>query len=382
MNKEDIKKVIIAQNEVVRKLSFISRDYSITPDETYTDPFIQIVSGVRRSGKSTLIQHIRENNSERDYSINFDDNRLTGFTSDDFEKLNDAFHELYEPQKTFYFDEIQNIEGWERFIRRLYNEGYKVYITGSNATMLSRELGTRLTGRTIQTELFPFSFREYLRFKGIEVLKNDLYSPEKSNQLKKAFRNYIVNGGFPEFLQTGHPGYLKNLYESILYKDVVARYNIRNVKTIVEMIHYLISNVSEEASYNGLRKIFGLSNAITVKEYIAYFEESYLIFSINKFDYSLKKQLANPKKIYCIDTGLANSVSFQFSENYGRQMENVIFLQLKRDGNEIYYHKARHECDFVIRENGKIVNAIQVCQSIEQPETRSREIKGLLEAMK
>ncbi len=382
MNKEDIKKVIIAQNEVIRKLRFIQRDYSISTVVNYADPFIQIVSGVRRSGKSTMVQHIRENNPEQDYSINFDDNRLTGFTIDDFEKLNDAFHELFESQKTYYFDEIQNIEGWERFVRRLYNEGCKIYVTGSNATMLSKELGTRLTGRTIQSELFPFSFREYLRFKGIEVQRNDIYSPEKSNQLKKTFRNYILNGGFPEYLQTDHPGYLKNLYESILYKDVIARYNIRNVRTIVEMIHYLISNVSKEASYNGLKKIFGLSNAITVKEYIAYFEDCYLIFSINKFDYSLKKQLANPKKIYCIDTGLANSISFQFSENYGRQLENVIFLQLKRNGSEIYYHKGKHECDFVIRENGKIVNAIQVCKSMEQPETRSREINGLLEAMK
>jgi uncharacterized protein len=381
MNKEEIKKVIVDQNEKYKIINFIQRDKTLAFKGEYIDPFVQIVSGIRRCGKSTLVQHIRENNPERNYSINFDDNRLVGFTSDDFEKLNEAFHELYEPEKTYYFDEIQIVEGWERFVSRLYNEGNKIYITGSNATMLSEELGTHLTGRNVRTELFPFSFNEYLRFKGIQLEKNDFYSPEKSTQLKKAFRNYILNGGFPEFLQTSHPLYLKNLYENIIYKDVIARYNIRSVRTIIEMIHFLISNISKETSYNALKNVFGLSNAISVKEYISYFENAYLIFSINKFDFSLKKQLANPKKIYSIDTGLANSVSFQFSENYGRQLENVVFLQLKRLGFEIYYHKNKQECDFIIRKNGKIINAIQVSHSIENVSVRSREINGLQEAM-
>jgi uncharacterized protein len=381
MQKEEIKKVIVAQNEVNKRINFIPRDKATSLSGGSKDPFIQIITGIRRCGKSTLVQHIRENNPEKNYSINFDDNRLVGFTSDDFEKLYEAFHELYEPENTYYFDEIQIVEGWERFVSRLYNEGKKIYITGSNATMLSKELGTYLTGRNVQNQLFPFSFNEYLRFKGIQLEKNDFYSPEKSTELKKAFRNYLLIGGFPEFLQTSHPLYLKNLYENIIYKDVIARYNIRNVRTIIEMIHFLISNISKETSYNALKKVFGLSNAISVKEYISYFENAYLIFSINKFDFSLKKQLANPKKIYSIDTGLANSVSFQFSDNFGRQLENVVFLQLKRMGYEIYYHHNKQECDFIIRENGKIKNAVQVCRSIENADTKSREINGLQEAM-
>lgn len=381
MNKEEIKKVIVDQNEKYKSINFIQRDKTLAVEGEYNDPFIQIVSGIRRCGKSTLVQHIRENNPEKNYSINFDDNRLVGLTSDDFEKLNEAFHELYEPEKTYYFDEIQLVEGWERFVSRLYNEGNKIYITGSNATMLSKELGTHLTGRNVRTELFPFSFNEYLIFKGIQRKKNDFYSPEKSTQLKKAFRNYLLNGGFPEFLQTSHPLYLKNLYENIIYKDVIARYNIRSVRTIIELIHFLISNISKETSYNALKKVFGLSNAISVKEYISYFENAYLIFSINKFDFSLKKQLANPKKIYAIDTGLANSVSFQFSDNFGRQLENAVFLQLKRLGFEIYYHKNKQECDFIIRENGKIINAIQVSHSVDNESVRNREISGLQEAL-
>lgn len=381
MNKEEIKKVIVDQNEKYKSINFIQRDKTLAVEGEYNDPFIQIVSGIRRCGKSTLVQHIRENNPEKNYSINFDDNRLVGFTSDDFEKLNEAFHELYEPEKTYYFDEIQIVEGWERFVSRLYNEGNKIYITGSNATMLSKELGTHLTGRNVRTELYPFSFNEYLKFKGIQHKKNDFYSSEKSTQLKKAFRNYLLNGGFPEFLKTSHPLYLNNLYENIIYKDVIARYNIRSVRTIIELIHFLISNISKETSYNSLKKVFGLSNAISVKEYISYFENAYLIFSINKFDFSLKKQLANPKKIYAIDTGLANSVSFQFSDNFGRQLENAVFLQLKRLGYEIYYHKNKVECDFIIRQNGKIINAIQVSHSIDNESVRSREINGLQEAL-
>jgi predicted AAA+ superfamily ATPase len=381
MNKTDIKKVIIAQKEAGRKIQFIARDKMLSVSGVKNDPFVQIVSGIRRCGKSTLMQHIRENNPEKNFVLNFDDNRLTGFNTNDFERIDEAFHELYDAEKTYYFDEIQNIDGWERYIRRLHDEGNKIYITGSNASMLSRDLGTHLTGRNIQTELFPFSFIEFLRFKGITLEKNDIYSPEKTIRIKKAFTNYRIQGGFPEFLQTLHPAYLKNLYENIIYRDVVARYNIRNVKTIIEMVHFLVSNISKETSYNSLKKAFGLSNAITVKEYIGYFENAYLLFSINKFDYSLKKQLANPKKIYVIDTGLANAVSFQFSENYGRQLENIVFLQLRRNGYEIYYHKNKFECDFIIRTNGKITLAIQVCQSTENQETGNRELAGLVEAM-
>lgn len=381
MNKTEIKRVIIAQNEAEIESKYVQRDLLISAQDWQNDPFIRIVAGVRRCGKSTLLQHIRQHNQEKSYSLNFDDNRFAGFTGNDFEKVYESFHELYESERTWYFDEIQNIIGWEKFVRRLHNEGQKVYITGSNARMLSRELGTHLTGRYIQTELFPFSFNEFLRFKKIKIEKNDFYSPRKSIALKKAFVDFVLSGGFPEFLQTKKNEYLKNLYENIIYRDVVARYNIRNARTLIEMLHFLISNISKEASYNSLKNIFGIANANTVKEHISYFENSYLLFSINKFDYSLKKQLANPKKIYTIDTGLANSVSFQFSENFGRQLENIIFLELRRKSLGIYYHKNKHECDFIIRQKGEIIKAIQVCQSLENQSTRKREITGLIEAM-
>lgn len=344
-------------------------------------PFIRTITGIRRCGKSTLQEYIRHNNKEKKYALNFDDNRLTGFTSDDFEKLFEAFPELYSVEKTWYFDEIQNINGWEMFIRRLHNEGHKVYLTGSNAQMLSKELGPHLTVRYLQTELFPFSFAEFLKFKNIKLDKHSFYSTTVCTSLRNAFNEYLQNGGIPEYLQTQNPYYLKSLYENIIYRDVITRYNLRNTKLLIEFIHFLISNTSKETSYNSLKNIFGIANANTVKEYISYFENSYLLFSINKFDYSLKKQIANPKKIYAIDTGLANSVSFRFSENYGRQIENVVFLHLRRKTANIFYHKNKTECDFVVVENKKIISAIQVTQSLDDPSVREREIKGLLDAM-
>ncbi len=381
IHKDTIKSVIISQREQFRKVLYVKRDKLDEMREAFDTSFIQIVSGIRRSGKSTLIHQIKQLSKEKNYFINFDDNRLYNFDINDFEKLNEAFLELFGEEKTYYFDEIQNITGWEKYVRRLHNEGKKIFITGSNATMLSKELGTHLTGRNIQSELFPFSFKEFLRWKKVEVEKNDLYSSVKVAKIKNLFDEFMKLGGLPEFLQTSNHVFLKGLFDDILYRDVMARYNIKHEKTLIELLHYLASNLAKEISYNSLKNMLGLSNAITVKEYINYFVQSYLLFTINKFDYSLKKQLANPKKIYFIDAGLANSISFQFSENSGRQLENIVFLQLRRMGHEVFYHKGKFECDFITRKKNKILNAIQVCYSLSDKKTREREIRGLVEAM-
>ena len=381
MNKNEIKRVIVSQSETSSNSNYVERELGFADNGPQNDPFIRIITGIRRCGKSTLMDKIRHSNPENHFFINFDDNRLTGFTAEDFERMYESFYELYDTEKTWYFDEIQSIEGWEMFIRRLHNQGHKVYITGSNAGILSAELGTKLTGRYLQSELFPFSFSEYIHFKGVFPGENDVYSSEKAIVLQKLFREYLISGGFPEFLITGNVEYLNNLYENVIYRDVMTRYSIRNSKTLIELIHFLICNVAKETSYNSLKNIFGISNAITVKEYIGYFEDSYLLFSINKYDFSLKKQIANPKKIYSIDTGLANSVSFQFSENVGRQLENIVFLHLRRSTTEIYYHKGNFECDFIVTQNKKVIQAIQVCQSLENDLVRNREMAGLIEAM-
>ncbi|NJO91125.1 MAG: ATP-binding protein [Chloroflexia bacterium] len=171
------------------------------------------------------------------------------------------------------------------------------------------------------------------------------------------------------------------MYENVLYRDIVARYNIRNETPLKELLHFLVSNISKPHSYNSLKKVIGVANSETVKEYISYFENSYLVFTINKFDYSVRKQLANPKKIYFIDNALANSVSFGFSENKGRQLENLVFIEIRRKYREIFYHSDKHECDFLVFDNGKAIQAIQVSWSIENEKTYEREVNGLIEAM-
>ncbi len=378
MDRQTLISIILDQKEYYNNIQFIPRleNLNISFGKEIT-----VISGIRRCGKSTLLQEIRLKNDESDYFLNFDDERLIQFNVDDFQRLYEVFIELFGEQSTFYFDEIQNIPNWERFVRRLYDSGKKVYITGSNASMLSRELGTHLTGRYIQYELFPFSFKEFLAFNNISYNKDDLFTTSGKSKLKKWFNNYFKWGGFPEYLQSKNREYLKSLYESILYRDVLVRNKLTNEKEILELMYYLSSNVARLSSYNSLKKIIGVKNASTVKKYLEFLQNTYLIFLVNKFDFSLKKQLQNPKKFYLIDNALTNELGFHTSSDNGYLLENLVFIELKRRRKQVYYFKNNFECDFLIREKNKISMAIQVTWSIENAQTREREINRLLKAM-
>lgn len=345
------------------------------------DDRVVVISGIRRCGKSTLLQAIRESNKERDYYLNFDDERLIHFKVDDFQLLLELFGERYGKQTTFYFDEIQNIIGWERFVRRLHDYGNKVYITGSNASMLSKELGTHLTGRYQQIELYPFSFLEYLTLNEIDIHSLDYHNTDNKVVLKAAFNAYFTLGGFPAFLQSKNPEYLKALYESVLYRDVMVRNGITNEQEILELMFFVTSNTSKLVSYNSLAKVIGVKNATTVKQYLGFLQDAYMLSLVPKYDVSVKKQLQNPKKVYGIDVGLMRQLSFQHSDDQGRLLENLVFLELKRHAKKIYYHRNKSECDFVIKEKNRITQAIQVCWSMHDPKTKQRELNGLLEAM-
>lgn len=373
-----LKQIILQQQELASINHTIEREVNV--DNLKHDEVV-IFSGIRRCGKSTLLQQLRNENSEKDFYLNFDDERLLYFTVDDFQKLHEIFIELFGEQNTFYFDEIQNIKSWEFFIRRLHNNGKKVYLTGSNANLLSKELGTHLTGRHIQMELFPFSFSEFLKFNEISIKEKDFYTTQGRALLKKYFEQYLTKGGFPEYIKTLNTEYLKSLYESILYKDIMVRNHILNESEIKELGYFLASNIGKTITYNSLKNIIQVKHANTIKNYLRFFEDTYIIFLINKYDFSLKKQLANPKKIYFIDTALASQISFRFTEDRGRFIENVVFLQLKRKNHQLYYHKNMYECDFLIREGLHIVKALQVSVSILNEDTYTREIKGLMEAL-
>jgi len=345
----------------------------------FKDNRIMILTGVRRCGKSTLLRQIMQNKEDWCY-VNFEDERLLDFEAQEFEMMNEILIEEYGQPTTYFFDEIQNIPKFETFVRRLQDEGKKVIITGSNATLLSKEFGTRLTGRYKSFEVYPFSFKEFLDFKKIVVGKGDFYTVEKKVKLLKLFEEYLLSGGLPEYLNNQDEGYVRTIYENILYKDIITRYSIKREKIIKELVNILATNATSRFTYNALKKTLGLSNAITVKEYISYLSNSYLFFELLKFSQSVKQQLGAPRKIYLVDSAFNRVCGLNFTPNKGRNLENAVFIELKRAGNEIYYHSDKNECDFVIKEGVKITKAIQVCHALDET-NREREINGLLDAM-
>jgi predicted AAA+ superfamily ATPase len=377
MQKLILQAVISDQKALKLEPSAIKRQHvSIVEDDS-----VVVISGIRRCGKSTLLQAIRAKNKEQDYYLNFDDERLIHFKVEHFQLLLELFGERYGKQSTFYFDEIQNITGWERFVRRLHDYGNKVYITGSNASMLSKELGTHLTGRYQQIELYPFSFLEYLKLNDIDANLLDHFNTDDKVVLKAAFNDYFKFGGFPAFLKSKNTEYLKSLYESVLYRDVMVRNGITNEQELLELMFFVTSNTSKLISYNSLAKVIGVKNATTVKQYLGFLQDAYMLGLVTKYDVSVKKQLHNPKKVYGIDLGLMRQLSFQHSEDQGRLLENLVFLELKRQTKTVYYHHNKSECDFVIKEKNSITQAIQVCWSMHDDKTKQREINGLLDAM-
>lgn len=375
--KELLKHIIFDQRE--RELStMVEREID---QRLVLSPEILVISGIRRCGKSVLLQQIRSQQAEQDFYLNFDDERLINFEVDNFQTLYEAFIELFGEQKTFYFDEIQNISGWERFVRRLYDNGCKVFITGSNANMLSRELGTHLTGRYCQIELYPFSFSEFLKMKGVYPEHKDFYTTTGKSNLRRFFDDYLKTGGFPRYIQDKNNSYLSTLYENVIYKDVVTRNKLNGERELLEMMYYLASNATKRFSYNSLAKVVGLKHPDTVKNYLEHIESTYLLFQVMRFDWSIKKQIGYQKKVYFIDNAIINKVGFNATDNMGQLLENLVFIQLKRQNKEVYYHDDGVECDFIVREDGHIISAFQVTHSLGDVKTRQREINGLLSAL-
>ncbi|MFA5993926.1 MAG: ATP-binding protein [Parcubacteria group bacterium] len=347
------------------------------PEDLIRNKKITVISGVRRSGKSTLLKELAAR-YENYYYFNFEDERLLDFSAADFNVLYELFLSMYGEQKTIFFDEIQNIFGWEKFVRRLFEEGYKIFVTGSNAKLLSSELATSLTGRYLKIELFPFSFGEYLVFNGF--LPKKVYTTNEKAKLVNYLKKYFDYGGFPEVVLSQSEEELKQLYQDILIKDLIVRFKIKDGKSFRELALFLLSNSGTKISYNNLKKILNFKSVTTVKKYVELLESAYLNFTISKFDYSLKKQIVNDKKVYSIDTGLISHVAFSFSENRGRVLENNVFLELKRRDEEVYYDFGKKEVDFLLKKGRIITMAIQVTTELNK-ENRERELAGLTEAM-
>src|SRR3989338_6924327 len=336
INLQDLRNIVIKQKEEIEKTDeTLERDILSEILSWFKDNRVIIISGIRRCGKYTILRQIMKQKQNFCY-VNFEDERFLDFKAQDFEKLNEILIEIYGPPMIYFFDEIQNIEKFETFVRRLQDEGKKVVITGSNASLLRKEFGTRLTGRYKPFEVFPFSFLEYIRFKGIELEKEWMHKATKRVEIKKLFNEYLELGGFPEYLKTQDKEYIKNIFENILYRDVIARYSVKKHKIINELISILATNVSSTFTYNSIKNILNLANSITVKEYISYLSNSYFFFEVSRFDFSLKRSLNSPKKIYIIDPAFNQIIGFNFSANSGKNLENMVFIELKRRGKEIY----------------------------------------------
>ncbi|MBU3907342.1 MAG: ATP-binding protein [Nanoarchaeota archaeon] len=379
MEKTKLYELLNEQQELFNKEEeLIEREISLEPYLRGNE--IVIISGIRRCGKSTLLKIISNKINKKKIYINFDDVRFTDFKIENFQDIEDFAKELHSigSEVVFFFDEIQNIPSWERWVNNLFAKKIKVFVTGSNSSLLSSEISTFLTGRNKVLRLYPFSFKEFLRFKNIQE------NPKTSNEriiLMGAFEEYFEKGGFPLVIKNNDLELSKQYFEDILNKDIIQRYHIKKTKEIKDLILYLFSNVGKVYSYSTLKIISGIKSLSMIKNYIEYMKGVFLASTINRFDYSLKKQQVSSSKFYVLDNSFLKTVAFNFIENRGQRLENLVFIELLKEGFEVYYHLGKKECDFIVKKGLKITQAIQVCLNLESPMTKKREIEGLLEAM-
>lgn len=392
MEKQTLKQIISTHKERFLSLDRLSPRLISKEDELkILSKEIVIVSGIRRSGKSSLLNlyyhylskkfKINKNNI---LFINFEDERFVHFELDDFEQLYQSYIELYDPKgmKYFFLDEIQNVKSWERWVNRMYEfEDIKIFITGSNASLLQQEFSISLTGRHRSISNYCFSFSEYTILKKTSFTKESLYLDKQQIKLNRLLEQYIHLGGFPEALIRNDINIVDQYFKDIIYRDIIARYKIRNIKELKELTIYLISNTGKLNSYANLRKLINATNTTTIKNYIAALEDAFLIHALPLFDYSIKKQIYNVNKYYVNDIGFYHAVGFSFSADYGRLLENMVLIDLLRQEKEVYYWKSSKglEVDFVVQEKKNISQAIQVCYHLNNENTE-REVRSLIAA--
>ncbi len=391
MNKKEDFKYLIREfhSTEIPEVCERSLDVPLMPKKIIT------IYGPRRSGKSfyfyTLINKLTGQNIaiDRILYINFEDDRILPLNFKELEALLEAYYELYPDNKNneifIFFDEIQNIENWEIFVRRIYDkEKVRIFITGSSSRLLSKEIATSLRGRTISFALYPLDFKEFLKFKGVALEKNFAYSPQRF-KIKKLLEEYVRFGGFPEVVLEENvilkEKILDEYFKFLIYRDIAERFSIENMQLLFDLLKFLFTNIANLLSinsyYHSVKQSLPVSRD-TINQYLSFIQETEHIFLCPLFSYSLKTQRFNPKKIICIDNGLRNVVAFRFSEDKGRLVENLIGNVLRKENEEIYYWKNKGEVDFVFKEDSKLWAINVTCtDKIEQ-----REINSLLDFKK
>ncbi len=383
MNREQLYYVLSEQQrEWEEEKEYIEREITKNILSLFALKLPIVITGIRRSGKSTLLKLLKKKlklKKKESLYLNFNDERFIDFTVEDFQKILEFLEEENYQRNCFLFiDEIQEVAHWEKWIDRI-KEKYSIIITGSNSKLLSKEISTVLTGRSMSISLYPFSFREFLCAKNIDwtPFKSDLLLQAR---LRKEFLEYQNKGGIPKAIIDNDQRLLSEIYENILYRDIVKRFHPNLEKTVKEISLFLLSNISKQMSQRSLSEITGVTNLLTVRTILNTFESAFLFSFVSKFHFSVKKQIQNPRKVYCTDVGFVTEVGFHFSEDKGRILENLVFLELKRRKKQVYYFSGKNECDFVLREAIRIKEAVQVCYELTN-NNKAREVNGLIEAM-
>ena len=376
--KDLFKKIIINRQEWLKSINLIIRDITIENNVNYA------FTGLRRAGKSYfLYQIIRDTFKVEDYEqvlmINFEDERLMELKHTDLHLILEAYYELFDKTPVLFLDEIQNIPFWQKFVRRLTDDGLRVYVTGSNAEMLSHEIATTLGGRFINKEILPLSFGEYLKFQGIPYSEKSKYSNDRF-AIIKAYEEYLQFGGFPELIKLDKKrDFLSSVYQKLFYGDLIARYKVTNANVLKLLVKKLAESVNNETSVNRIKNLIKSTGASigsnTLFEYLNYLELSYMIGSISNFHSKFTEKETN-KKYYFLDNGILGL--FLFDQDT-KLLENQVYIELRRRGLKPYFLKRKTEVDFYVPEENLL---IQVSYSIKEPETSQREIKALTSGMK
>jgi predicted AAA+ superfamily ATPase len=398
MDIEILKRVLVDQKNDMQKVldspSLIPRIFDTQPlINAISIPNILIIVGIRRCGKSTFANLIISQINEPFTYLDFADERLSSFTPEDLNDIIIASEQLWGSTDLFLFDEIQNVPNWQLFINRL-RRTKRIILTGSNSKMLSGELATHLTGRYLPFLIFPFSFKEYLDFKKVrfeshQKLIEFAYSTSGLANILQHLDGYYHEGGFPEVILLG-PQMAMRIYEDIIYKDLIIHYRIRKIDSFREIAQYVISNFARPMTYASLSKIFSIKDKHTVAKYIRYLQEAYLIYPIERFSTSLKTSLLSPKIVYISDPGLLYNVKNRFDNERGRLMENLVAIELiRRKANQtppsqIFYWRDdnKHDIDFLILQEQKVEEIIQVCNVSEERYIPPRELESMVYAAK
>lgn len=384
MKRDTIKRRLTEQETYTRKYlnkPLIPREHFPDYQKQLTTHFIKTILGPRRAGKTTLGLLLLK--KENFYYVNFDDEILSTLKHEDLGELLELLNEIFGKRPYLFLDEIQNIESWELFVNRLQRLGYNIIISGSNSKLLSKELSSHLGGRTLTLEILPFSFKEFLKAKDITSIKE---TDEEIGRIKNQLREYIKWGGYPEIVTEVTDSdlrkkYLNELLDTSIFRDITQRFNIKYTTELVALATIIINQFSTKTSLSKVSRDLGISTH-TIKKYISYLEEAYMIISSKKFSYKPREMESSFRKYYCIDTGLLNAKKTTLTNDFGKKLENIVAVELKRRNIDLYYYIVdnKYEVDFVIGDSTSITEVIQVVN--DGQEMPKREIRTGVSACK